>query len=86
MFPGQANETGHGNGLHPGLTFSKSRLIPRQYGTGHTRLNDETDKAEQVGGINYTIKDGIVYDAKQLLADVRQMVVDAKAAEAGTGQ
>ena len=56
------------------------------YGTGHTRLNDETDKAEQVGGINYTIKDGIVYDAKQLLADVRQMVVDAKAAEAGTGQ
>jgi imidazolonepropionase-like amidohydrolase len=56
------------------------------YGTGHMRLNDETDKAEQVGGINYTIKDGIVYDAKQLLADVRQMVVDAKAAEAGTGQ
>ena len=56
------------------------------YGTGHMRLNDETDKAEQVGGINYTIKDGIVYDAKQLLADVRQMVADAKAAEAGTEQ
>jgi imidazolonepropionase-like amidohydrolase len=56
------------------------------YGTGHMRLNDETDKAEQVGGINYTIKDGIIYDAKQLLADVRQMVADAKAAEAGTGQ
>ena len=52
------------------------------YGTGHMRLNDETDRAEQVGGISYTIKDGIVYDARKLLADVRQMVVDAKAAEA----
>jgi hypothetical protein len=29
---------------------------------------------ERVGGISYTIKDGIVYDAKQLLADVRAMV------------
>jgi hypothetical protein len=27
-----------------------------------------------VGGIVYTIKDGIVYDAKQLLRDVREMV------------
>jgi len=52
------------------------------YGTGHMRLNDATDRAEQVGGISYTIKDGIVYDAKQLLADVRRMVDDAKAAEA----
>jgi imidazolonepropionase-like amidohydrolase len=52
------------------------------YGTGHMRLNDETDETEQVGGINYTVKDGIVYDAKALLADVRQMVVDARAAEA----
>lgn len=51
------------------------------YGTGHMRLNDETDETEQVGGINYTVKDGIVYDAKALLADVRQMVVDARAAE-----
>jgi hypothetical protein len=35
----------------------------------------------RVGGVEYTIKDGIVYDAKQLLADVRKMVADAKAAE-----
>ena len=27
-----------------------------------------------MGGIKWTIKDGIVYDAKQLLADVRGMV------------
>jgi imidazolonepropionase-like amidohydrolase len=49
------------------------------YGTGAVKLNDETGEVERVGGIRYTIKDGIVYDAKQLLADVRKMVADAKA-------
>ncbi len=44
------------------------------YGTGAVRLNDETMTPERVGGVKYTIKDGIVYDAKQLLADVRAMV------------
>ncbi len=44
------------------------------YGTGVVRLNDETGEAERKGGILYTIKDGIVYDAKQLLADVASMV------------
>jgi imidazolonepropionase-like amidohydrolase len=44
------------------------------YGTGAMRLNDQTGKVEQVGGVKYTIKDGIVYDAKQLLADVARMV------------
>jgi hypothetical protein len=44
------------------------------YGTGHMRLNDETGQLEWVGGIDYTIKDGIVYDAKRLLADVAEMV------------
>jgi hypothetical protein len=29
---------------------------------------------EQVGGVRLTIKDGIVYDAKKLLADVAAMV------------
>jgi imidazolonepropionase-like amidohydrolase len=48
------------------------------YGTGTPRLNDETGETERVGGITYTIKDGIVYDAKQLLADVREMVRLAK--------
>jgi len=28
--------------------------------------------------VKYTIKDGIVYDARQLLADVAKMVEDAK--------
>jgi hypothetical protein len=44
------------------------------FGTGHFRLNDETGQPERVGGVRYTIKDGIIYDARQLLADVRQMV------------
>ncbi|MFL5614421.1 MAG: amidohydrolase family protein [Gemmatimonadaceae bacterium] len=48
------------------------------YGTGWFRLNDTTGKVEQVGGVKYTIKDGIVYDAKQLLADVARMVEDQR--------
>jgi imidazolonepropionase-like amidohydrolase len=48
------------------------------YGTGAVRLNEETGKAERVGGIKYTIKDGIVYDARELLADVARMVEKQK--------
>ena len=44
------------------------------YGTGAVRLNDETGMPERVGGVKYTIKDGIVYDARQLLRDVEEMV------------
>jgi hypothetical protein len=49
------------------------------YGTGAVRLNDETGQPERTVGIRYTIKDGIVYDAEQLRADVRKMVSDQKA-------
>ncbi len=52
------------------------------YGTGAIKLNDETGSVERVGGVKYTIKDGIIYDAKQLLADVKQIVREAKV-EAG---
>ncbi len=48
------------------------------YGTGAVRLNERTQQAERVGGIKYTIKDGIVYDAKKLLADVAAMVEKQK--------
>jgi len=44
------------------------------YGTGAVRLNDATGQVERVGGVKYTIKDGIVYDARRLLADVAEMV------------
>jgi len=48
------------------------------YGTGAVKLNDETRQVERVGGVEYTIKDGIVYDAKELLKDVEQMVEKQK--------
>ena len=47
------------------------------YGTGHIRLGDD-GSARRVGGVRFTIKDGIVYDAKRLLADVRAMVAADK--------
>jgi imidazolonepropionase-like amidohydrolase len=48
------------------------------YGTGWMKLNDETGKVERVGGIKYTIKDGIIYEPTKLLADVAQMVEEQK--------
>ncbi|MDX2030764.1 MAG: amidohydrolase family protein [Blastocatellia bacterium] len=50
------------------------------YGTGAIRLNDQTNQVERVGGVKYTIKDGIVYDARKLLEDVARIVEAAKAA------
>ncbi len=47
------------------------------YGTGAVKLNSD-NKPIRVGGIRYTIKDGIVYDAKKLLKDVENMVIKAK--------
>jgi cytosine/adenosine deaminase-related metal-dependent hydrolase len=43
-------------------------------GTGTIRLNDETAKVERVGGIDYTVKDGIIYDARALLDEVAELV------------
>ena len=51
------------------------------FGTGTLRLNDETGKPERVGGIAWTIKDGILYDAKALRADIRRIVAEAKTAQ-----
>ncbi|MEY3922297.1 MAG: hypothetical protein RL634_2058 [Bacteroidota bacterium] len=47
------------------------------YGTGAVYLN-ENNEVVRKGGVKYTIKDGIVYDAKKLLADVKKMVDEAK--------
>jgi imidazolonepropionase-like amidohydrolase len=44
------------------------------YGTGVPKLNEQTQEVQRVGGVRWTIKDGIVYDAQALLADVRAMV------------
>jgi hypothetical protein len=48
------------------------------YGTGALRFNKEARTLERAGGVDYTIKDGIVFDAEQLLKDVEEMVREAK--------
>jgi imidazolonepropionase-like amidohydrolase len=54
------------------------------YGSGTMRINDSINKPERVGGIDFVVKDGIVYDAKKLLADVAAKVEKAKAARRST--
>lgn len=48
------------------------------YGTGHYRLGLD-NVAKRVGGVKYTVKDGIVFDAQQLREEVKQLVNKAKA-------
>ena len=49
------------------------------YGTGAIKL-DENNNPIRVGGVKYTIKDGIIFDSKALLKDVREIVIKAKVA------
>ncbi len=51
------------------------------YGVGAIKLMDD-NTVKRVGGIKYTIKDGIIYDSKKLLADVKKMV-DLEKAKSG---
>ena len=48
------------------------------FGTGTVRLNDDTGQVERIGGIDYVVKDGIIYDARKLRAEVRDMVLREK--------
>jgi|TARA_B110000261_G_scaffold149059_1_gene175389 imidazolonepropionase-like amidohydrolase len=50
------------------------------YGTGAIKLNDD-NKVTRVGGVKYTVKDGIIYDSKKLLNQVKKMVKVAKEKE-----
>ena len=50
------------------------------YGTGAIKLTEDNEVV-RVGGVKYTVKDGIVYDAKALLNDVKRQVDAAKKAE-----
>ena len=43
------------------------------YGTGAIKLT-KANEVVRVGGVKYTIKDGVIYDAKRLLSDVKKMV------------
>ena len=48
------------------------------YGTGAIKLTED-NKVIREGGVKYTIKDGIIYDAKALLDEVKTMVAEEKA-------
>lgn len=48
------------------------------YATGHIRLDPATNKPARAGGVETVVKDGLVYDAKALAAEVRAMVAAEK--------
>ena len=47
------------------------------YGTGAIKLTEDNEVV-RVGGVKYTIKDGIIYDAKALLEEVKEIVASEK--------
>lgn len=47
------------------------------YGTGAIKLTEDNEVV-RVGGVKYTIKDGIIYDSKALLQEVEEMVAKKK--------
>jgi imidazolonepropionase-like amidohydrolase len=55
------------------------------YGTGTIRLN-EHNEVVRAGGVRWTIKDGIVFDAPRLLQDVARIVEEAKRRDGITSQ
>ena len=50
------------------------------YGTGAIKLT-ESNEVVRVGGVKYTIRQGVVYDSKKLLSEVKMMVDEAKIKE-----
>ena len=50
------------------------------YGTGAIKLTDNNEVV-RVGGVKYTIRDGVIYDSKELLNEVKLMVDKAKEEE-----
>ncbi|MCX7384293.1 MAG: amidohydrolase family protein [Alphaproteobacteria bacterium] len=48
------------------------------YGTGAMRMNETTGAADWTHCLSTTIKDGMVFDTRELLADVEAMVKDSK--------
>ena len=50
------------------------------YGTGAIKL-DKNNEVTRVGGIKYTISNGVVYDAKKLLKEVKKIVDKEKEKE-----
>ena len=44
------------------------------FGNGTIRLDEKSGEVKRVGGVRWTIKDGIIYDAIQLREDIKKMV------------
>ena len=72
------------NGRQADLVLVKGNPVANLkllYGTGHMYLDREAGEVTRVGGVSHVVKSGVVYDAKQLLDDVRAMVREARDAE-----
>lgn len=63
--------------LHPQAEANPLANLKVLYGTGAIKVNKNNEPV-RAGGIEYTIKDGIVYNAKKLLQDVAEMVEKSK--------
>jgi len=50
------------------------------YGTGAIKLTEDNEVV-RVGGVKYTISDGVIYNSKVLLNEVKHMVDKAKSEE-----
>ena len=64
-------------GLKADLVITKENPLQNfktLYGPAPCASTTPTNKPERVGGIDFVVKDGIVYDAKKLLADVAAKV------------
>ncbi len=48
------------------------------YATGHIKLNSETNTPMRVGGIDYIVKNGVVYDGAGLRESIKSMVAAEK--------
>lgn len=54
------------------------------YGNGRPKLQGD-GTVQRVGGVRYTVKDGVLYDAPQLLERVRDVVAAERERHAGSG-
>ena len=48
------------------------------YASGHIKLDQAANKPVRTGGVETVIKDGVVYDAKALAAEIKAMVAAEK--------
>lgn len=48
------------------------------YATGHIKLDPETNRPVRVGGIDWVVKNGVVYNGDRLRADIKAMVAADK--------